>query len=503
MKKKKNISKILLSVSGIIVLAKLLGFIKQMFLAHKFGASFQTDIISLSQGLVTDLDYVISQSLIIAFVPTYIRLKKKKPGEEKKFTFDTIIVFFVITVIVFMLIFFLAPLFSKVLAPSYESEKSEVLANYIRIASPVLILFLQIGILNALLKSNDIYIPGEFIGINQSIIIIVSVLAFGDIIGPNILLICFYIYIVFNFIFLLFFSKRFISVKICNPLRNKEVIQLLFMMGPILISTSLIFVNQQIDKVLVSGMGEGNVTALSYSAVLVSFVGAFISGVCSVFFTNITHIIAEKKEKTVSKLICKSSVYLITLLLPVVVVVVFNSKDIVSLLFGHGKFNEEAIYQCSEALKGYGFIFVPHAVKELFSRLQYGYGESKRPMINSSISILTNIILSVVLGGILGIFGITLASSISTLICCVLNFLSSRKINCFIKFQDYKNYLFRWIVGILICVSVSILGQVLLKDIQYYFRFVIILAITFCVYIVLTYPIVFPVIRKTFNLRKK
>ena len=46
----------MVSVSGIVILAKILGFVKQMITANAFGATIHTDIISLSEGLVANLD---------------------------------------------------------------------------------------------------------------------------------------------------------------------------------------------------------------------------------------------------------------------------------------------------------------------------------------------------------------------------------------------------------------------------------------------------------------
>ena len=51
----KRIIKSMLSVSGIVLLGKVLGFIKQMVTAKAFGATVETDIISLSEGLVVNV----------------------------------------------------------------------------------------------------------------------------------------------------------------------------------------------------------------------------------------------------------------------------------------------------------------------------------------------------------------------------------------------------------------------------------------------------------------
>ena len=88
----KNITKSLLSVSGIVLLSKVLGLVKQMVTANAFGATVDTDIISLSEGLITNVDFLLVQALSTAFIPTYISAEKSA-YERSKFVSNTIKVF--------------------------------------------------------------------------------------------------------------------------------------------------------------------------------------------------------------------------------------------------------------------------------------------------------------------------------------------------------------------------------------------------------------------------
>ena len=125
---------------------------------------------------------------------------------------------------------------------------------------------------------------------------------------------------------------------------------------------------------------------------------------------------------------------LVILLLPVTVVAVSQAEDLVQLVYGRGAFDENAAAMTVQALSGYSLSFIPLALREIYSRIQYGYQDSKRPTINSLIGIAFNIVLSILLCPRLGVFGVTLASSAATLVIGVLNMYSARRDAPFLTF---------------------------------------------------------------------
>ena len=74
--KKRGIFKAVFSVSFVLLIAKILGFVKQIIVANAFGATVDTDVIALSQGIITDFEYLIAQTMITAFIPIYISDRK-------------------------------------------------------------------------------------------------------------------------------------------------------------------------------------------------------------------------------------------------------------------------------------------------------------------------------------------------------------------------------------------------------------------------------------------
>ena len=496
---KRNIFVSIISVSGIVLIAKMFGFIKQIVSANAFGATIQTDLISISEGLISNLDYLLVQALSTAYIPTYLAVKKDSAEDEKGFVSDSIKIFLLITICVSGIVFFASPVISKLLAPTYSTEISHQLASYIRVLSPVFILVTEMALFNSLLKANESFIPGELIGFNQSVICILLVFLFGDFFGADTLIIAFISYALFNLIFLMIYSRKYWSIRKGNPLSNIAVRNLLCMMGPLLLGYSLVFVNQQVDKIIVSGLGEGIVTAMSYAAVLSNFITTFVSSLCAILFTYITQHIVTGKDQDAAKLTMSSICQLVTILIPISILTIMNAKDIVSIVFGRGKFDNSAVDNCSIALIGYAFMFVPFVIRELLSRFQYGYRDSKKPMINSSISIVFNIVFSIVLSKIMGVLGVTLATSLSVVICSLLNYLSSRKKTKSLHIDGFLSILLRWTIGSTVCIAISLIGKQLLSDSYRVIRFVTLTFASLGAYALVAFPIIKPLIDRLRN----
>ena len=96
------------------------------------------------------------------------------------------------------------------------------------------------------------------------------------------------------------------------------------------------------------------------------------------------------------------------------------SKEIIAIVFGRGKFDENMIYITSKCLFYYtsGFIFM--VLREIVTKIYYSFKDTKTPVINSGIGIILNIVLNIVLSIYMGISGIAFATSISLVVTTIL-----------------------------------------------------------------------------------
>jgi len=105
-----------------------------------------------------------------------------------------------------------------------------------------------------------------------------------------------------------------------------------------------------------------------------------------------------------------------------------------------------------------------------------------------------NIILSVVLSFWLGVFGVTIATSISVLICAVLNMATSRKKNIELHYIGLVKYVPQWIIGSMLCISVSIVGKAIMGSKGALLRFLVVVSISLFGYCIVNINIIKPFI---------
>ena len=88
--KQNRIARTLFSVSGLILLGKLMGFVKQMVVASAFGATIETDLINLSHGFIGNLQYLLVQSSVTSVVSIYIHMESKREEDARRFAGDAV-----------------------------------------------------------------------------------------------------------------------------------------------------------------------------------------------------------------------------------------------------------------------------------------------------------------------------------------------------------------------------------------------------------------------------
>lgn len=484
------------TVGGVILVAKLAGFIKQMVTASVFGATIETDLINLSENFVGDLQYVLVQVLLTSFTTVYLHTREKGETQAKSFAMDVIRAFSIIALGLSAAVLLAAPFVARIIAPSYSPALAARLTGYLRLFSPVLVLFVWIAVFHALLNANRRFIPGELIGFNQSIIVIVLVCSLQKHFGVQTLALAFFIYHIWNTLYLGILSRQYWSRSQGNPFQNESVKQLLWMAGPLLLGYSMVYVNQQVDKILSSSLEHGTVTALGYAAVLSNLVGTFIGSFCSILFTDITARIARADHTGAAALASRAASLLLLIFLPISILTVLCAEDVISIVFARGAFDAAAVRSAAHALRGYALSFVPLVLRDLFSRFHYGYQDSRHPMVNSSLGITANIALSIALCPRFGVFGITFASSVSVLLCGILNMLTARRHNKTLSFLPLLKQLPWLLAGGVLCLLAAQRGIALLVNVPPIIRFPLVTLMGFCAYLPAAIPTLWKFLRK-------
>lgn len=232
-------------------------------------------------------------------------------------------------------------------------------------------------------------------------------------------------------------------------------------------------------------MGVGAVTSVSYSATLYQFASTVISlPLSTVMFTELSVFASRGDMAKIKDYHAKTYKLIVFLCIPILIEVLFYSRDIVTIIYGWGNFDANAIRQTSLGLAAYIFCLIPAIVKSVLTRTYYALNDSKGPMIIGVLEVILNIGLSFVLVGHFGILGVVGATSIASFTAMILMVISFNKkyVNILDKgwFTKYYNV---FIAGIICTIIMTFWRNTFIVNL--YVNFIVKSIFIFCIYILI------------------
>jgi len=421
---KKTIFKATALVLGLTLIAKALGFLKSIIQASYFGADIYTDAYNVANGFVSNILFMLLSAISISFVPQYIQSKQDK--QEKEFATKAVTFMSIGAVAISALLILAAPMIVRLLAPSYTAEQLSITEKYFRVLVLGLIFALNANMFTSLLNAEKIYGYSSVGSIVNSLTLIVFILLFSNVMGVWVLVISMAGSYFIQWLILYIRGRKYASISFKYGLYDKRIRILLIQALPVLLGQATVEINQVVDRTLLSSVGEGIVTAVSYSAILYQFVTQLIGQpIQTVLFTELSEAGAAKDTKRISDLITKSYKIILIICIPIVIVMLFGSADIVRIVYGHGKFTETAVANCAIGLQMYSLCLLPVCIKKAVTKAYYAQNDTKRPMIIGTLEVILNIGLSiwwVRYWGVYGVVGATAAASLVFIIVMLIDY---------------------------------------------------------------------------------
>ena len=172
-----------------------------------------------------------------------------------------------------------------------------------------------------------------------------------------------------------------------------------------------------VDKNIGSRISEGVITSLDLSNKITAVIYGILNSTMITIFTPVLakQFIKEDKSEwvgTVNRIIR----YMLLLTIPIAVGVFVLNENIITALYGRGNFTQDDVKLMSSAFVGY-LIQLPFlTIRDVLGQGFYSTKNTKTPAINGAIAVIFNIILTIIFARIWGVFGITLATSVSLII---------------------------------------------------------------------------------------
>ena len=425
-------SKIAKATIGLMVatiIAKILGFTRELILASAYGASIYSDAYLVAMNIPGVVFAAIGAAIGTTFIPIYFDINNNL-GESESLKFTNNILNIVITICIILCslgLIFTEPLV-KLFAYGFDERVFYITVKFTKILMLGIVFIGLSNLIISYLQAKNNFIISGLSSLPYNIIIIISIILSIKY-GPYVMVWGSLLGLASQFIFQIPFAIKYgYKYKLYINLNDKYIKKSIYLLGPVFIGVAVNQINTMVDKSIASTLIEGSVSALNYANRLNGFVmSMFITSVAAVIYPMLSKLASEDNKEKFTSSVVQSINSVILLVIPISVGAIVLATPIVKLLFQRGEFDARATSMTAIALIMYSIGMVAFGLNDILGKVFYALKDTKTPMINGSIAMGMNIVLNIILVRYLQLAGLALATSISAIMCIFLLFGSLKK----------------------------------------------------------------------------
>lgn len=413
----------------IALISKVIGLFRDICLSFFYGASIVSDVYLVANTIAIVLFSIVLKGVSTGFIPMYqkIEFEANKEGANR-FTINIINVLLVLATGFFVFGFIFTEQLVRVFASGFEGDNLKLAVSFTRIVLVSMFFYGLNEVFAALLELHNKFVITAFYGITGSVITIIFIYISYQ---TNILLFAFGLVAasISQFLLLYGFGRKYLyKYSPTISLKDPHLRELIRMAIPVMIGVSLTQINNIIDNTIASQIVIGGISSLNYAGKVSNLVnGIFVETIVVLIFPFISKMAAEDNIVQYKKTIANATIAISLFLIPAAIGCMILAEPIVQLLFGRGAFDDQAIMLTSGALYFYAFSMIGYGLRDVFARGFYAIHDTKTPMVISAFSMIMNIILNIILSRCMGLNGLALATSISTVFCAIVNMFFLRR----------------------------------------------------------------------------
>ncbi len=396
-------------------ISKALGILREIALAHYYGASAISDAYILATSSYTMIFAALSTAITVAYIK-YISHNNTKIIEiTTKLTILTSL--FVLIVSILICIF--PNIYVQLLASGLDNKTTAIVTQMVRIIMPFSFLICARHVLSAFLQTKNNFFMSPISTILVNIFIIIAIvfsnsnyiiLASGDSIGA---IFCFFLTIVI-------IKKNGLKLQKINLLKISDIKPIISLMIPLFLGQLIQQFNIIVDKNFASLVGEGIISSINYANKINSlFATFFVASITTVLFPSLSKLSTNNKLEF-SKLTAKSGKIILMVAIPVSLGILLLSETLISVLYMRGAFTKDDLQVTAQILMIYSLGIPALSISDLLNKQFYAMGNTKTPVILSIVSLAINIVLNFIWVHYLGYIGLALSTTISVILLQIL-----------------------------------------------------------------------------------
>ncbi len=356
-----NLLRVLATVSGMTLLSRVLGFVRDFVIARSFGAGLMTDAFFVAFRLPNLLRRLFAEGAFSqAFVPILAEYRNRRGASETKSLVDRVAsVLFLILIVVSALGMAAAPLLIAVTAPGFSADavKFQLTAELTRITFPYILFMSLVALAAGILNTWSRFALPAFTPVLLNLSFIGMALFAAPWFNPPILALAWAVFLggALQLGIQLPALARIGMLPRFDPVwRDDGVRRILKLMAPAVLGVSVSQISLLINTIFASFLENGSVSWLYYADRLMEFpAGLLGAALGTILLPSLATTHASGKTEDFSALLDWGLRLTLMLTLPASLALAMLAIPLLSTMFQYGAFAVADVLRTREALVAY------------------------------------------------------------------------------------------------------------------------------------------------------
>lgn len=433
MKKTESIANAAMILATSILLSRILGYVREMLLAWKFGASGTTDAFYAAFQIPDILNNMLAGGeLSIAFVPLYLHILAKKGEKEAQRLMSTLLGNMgVIVIVLTAFLWYHADALIQFQFPKFDAKTSEMTVMLTRIVLPAQIFFIIGGIIQAVLLAHKHFYAAALAPlVYNACTILGGVLLYnafgiagfsigtlvGAFLGPLMMPVL--------------FSYKHIPLRFRFALFDRDFLKYIAIAAPLMFGTTLLTLDEWYGRWFGALLTTGTVAHISYARRLMQVPIAVIGqAIGAAALPTLAKLWAEGKTAELNKTLLQTLKTGIALSVMAGAGFLALAHPIVGLVYQHGAFTGSDAWVVGGLTAILALAVPGWIVQQIISRAFYARGDTLRPMILGSILSILAIPLYLYLSKLMQVDGLAIAGVMAMTVNALVTLIYARKLH--------------------------------------------------------------------------
>lgn len=397
-------------LSGITLLSRLLGFVREQILASTLGATYAADAFVAAQLVPTALDAIVGTAMATALLPLLTAAKNREDNELARLYRAATLALGAGYLAETILLYWQAPAVMATLAPGLPDHARAQAVTLARILAPAPLLLGLASLHTMLLHTHSRFWIPAAAALGPNVAVVISCLVLRQ--GTTAHTIAWALVAGYTAQVTLLVLA---ALRLRIPWRTDRpdwaaVSRAAALALPLMASSALGQTTSFVDKFLASHMREGTIASLNYALKLVQLpVGVIIQGLAQVMFARFAHFAAAGDRDTLTAELARTLRLLLFVFLPGVGLLVVLSEPAVATAFQRGRFDSQATQLTAQAMTAYAPAVLPLSIVPLLTNVANALQLTKLPLLGTSVATVAYVTLAVTLAPFLAHRGLALA----------------------------------------------------------------------------------------------